>query len=208
MYDRPYKERHMTAATNLRWKDAGAAWGERAADWAYLFEPYARNANEFMFDQLAIGEETHVLDVACGAGLAAQFASRRGATVTGIDASAALIDIARARTLAADFHVGDMFALPFPDDAFDVVTSFNGIWKGCEGALREARRVLRPAGCLGLTFWGPLERVGLLPYFVKTIELSPVSHQEATVEQGDTGRVIEAMLTATGFIARRRGSVT
>ena len=101
-----------------------------------------------------------------------------------------------------------MFALPFPDGAFDVATSFNGIWKGCEGAFEEARRVLRPDGRLGLTFWGPLDRVGLLPYFLKMIELSPHSHGHASIEQGDTGRVVDDMLTATGFVPRGRGTVT
>jgi ubiquinone/menaquinone biosynthesis C-methylase UbiE len=45
-----------------------------------------------------------------------------------------------------------MFALPFEDECFDVASSFNGIWKGCEGALEEARRVLVPKGRIGITF--------------------------------------------------------
>ena len=193
-----------------RWREAGRAWGARSADWAYLFEPYARPANEVMFDQVGVGTGVRLLDIACGSGLAAQTASRRGATVTGLDASEALVDIARARTPGGDFRVGDMFALPFPDASFDVATSFNGIWKGCEAALHEARRVLTPAGKLGLTFWGRLEHLGLLPYFLKVIELSPPSHGEASVQQGDTGRagVIEEMLTSAGFRPLEAGTVT
>jgi SAM-dependent methyltransferase len=103
-----------------------------------------------------------------------------------------------------------MFALPFPDACFDAATSFNGVWEGCGAALREAARVLVPGGRLGLTFWGRLEHVGLLPYFLKTIELSPPSHGEATIRQGHTGRpgVIEEMLAPAGFVPRRRGTVT
>jgi len=100
-----------------------------------------------------------------------------------------------------------MFALPFPDDSFDVATSFNGVWKGCEGALEEARRVLIPEGRIGLTFWGRIERLGLLPYFLKVIELSPASHVAASMEQGDTRNVIEDMLRATGFGDIERGTV-
>jgi SAM-dependent methyltransferase len=196
------------ATSEINWREAGVAWGERASEWAYLFEPYARAANEVVFDKLDVTEGVRLLDIACGSGLAVQYACRRGATVTGLDASEALIAIARARTPAADLRVGDMFALPFVDGAFDVVTSFNGIWKTCEGALREASRVLQPDGRLGLTFWGRLEHVGLLPYFLKVIELSPPSHGEASIEQGDTGRVIDAMLTTSGFAPRERGTVT
>ena len=194
----------------MDWQEAGRAWGARAADWAYLFEPYARPANEVVFSRLGVGDGTRLLDIACGSGLATQTAARRGAVVTGIDASGELVRVARARTPEGRFRVGDMFALPFPDDCFDVATSFNGIWKGCEAALREAARVLVPAGRLGLTFWGPPEHVGLLPYFLKVIELSPPSHGQATIGQGDTGRpgVVEEMLVSAGFTPREHGTVT
>ena len=192
------------------WEQAGQAWGARSADWAYLFEPYARPANEVVYDRLGVGAGVRLVDIACGSGLAAQLASRRGAAVSGLDASAALVDIARARTAAGDFRVGDMFALPFPDASFDVATSFNGIWKGCDAALHEARRVLTSTARLGLTFWGPPERLGLLPYFLKMIELSPPGHGEASVEQGNTGRagVVDEMLDAAGFRPREGGTVT
>ena len=194
----------------MDWQEAGRAWGIRSAEWAYLFEPYARPANEVIFDQLGVGEGARLLDIACGSGLAAQIAARRGAVVTGIDASEALVTIARARTPGGDFRVGDMFALPFPDACFDAATSFNGIWKGCETALREAARVLVPGGRLGLTFWGRPEHLGLMPYFLKAIELSPPSHGEATIRQGDTGRpgAIEEMLASAGLTPRARGTVT
>jgi SAM-dependent methyltransferase len=100
-----------------------------------------------------------------------------------------------------------MFALPFPDDSFDVATSFNGIWKGCESALEQARRVLVPQGRFGVTFWGRYENLGLMPYFLKVIELSPAGHGSASTEQGDTQNVIEDMLRATGFGDLERGTV-
>lgn len=200
----------QTSTTKTDWTEAGRAWGARATEWAYLFEHYARPANEVVFDRLGVGPGVRLLDIACGAGLAANYASRRGAAVSGLDASEALVGIAGWRTPEGDFRVGDMFALPFPDASFDAATSFNGIWKGCETALAEACRVLTPQGRLGLTFWGRLDRLGLMPYFLKVIELSPPSHGEASVQQGDTGRpgVIEAMLTKTGFEPRERGTVS
>ena len=207
LYDRPYKCELMEDAMN--WQEAGRAWGARSVDWAYLFEQYARPANEVVFDHLNVGPGLRLLDIACGSGLALQLAGRRGAAVAGLDASEALVAIARARTPTADLRVGDMFALPFPDASFDAATSFNGIWKGCDEALSEARRVLVPGGRIGLTFWGRYENLGLMPYFVKVIEHSPPSHGESNMEHGDTGRegVIEAMLTGAGFTLTERGAV-
>lgn len=193
----------------MGWRDAGAAWGAQAVDWAYLMEPYARAANDRVFGELGVGSGVELLDVACGSGYACWVAAQRGATVSGLDASESLIGIARARTPAGEFVVGDMFDLPFPDGSFDVVTSFNGIWAGCEGALAEVRRVLRPGGRFGMTFWGAPKRLGLLPYFITVATMSPPSHAEATVEQGGTGRpgVVETMLESAGLELDGRGSV-
>ncbi len=192
----------------MGWTESGQAWGARARDWAYLVEPYARRANDALFDRAGVGPGTRLLDIACGSGYAASVAAGRGAAVTGLDASEALIAIARARTPDADFRVGDMFALPFDDDQFDVATSFNGIWKGCEPALREACRVVRPGGLAGFSFWGSPKRLGLLPFFAALLELSPPSHVDATLNQGDTGRpgVAEQMLADAGLEFVDRGA--
>lgn len=50
--------------------------------------------------------------------------------------------------------------------------------------------------------------MGLLPYFLKMIELSPPRHGAAAMEQGEPGRVIEQMLTSTGLTPRETGTVT
>lgn len=194
----------------MGWELSGEAWGSRAVDWAYLFEPYSRPANVAVLDQCHVTSGTTLLDVGCGSGFALSIASDRGAIAAGLDASAALLDIARARNPDADLRLGDMNDLPWDDVSFDVVTSFNAIWAGCEQAVVEAERVLRPGGMFAMTFWGPPKRLGLLPYFMTIAQNSPDSHVVATLGQSDTGRagVAEALIESGGLRVQARGAVT
>jgi ubiquinone/menaquinone biosynthesis C-methylase UbiE len=57
-----------------------------------------------------------------------ELARLRGASCSGIDASARLVAVARDRNPDCDIRVGDMHALPWDPASFDVVTSFRGIW--------------------------------------------------------------------------------
>ena len=63
-------------------------------------------------DALDIGAATRVLDVGCGSGDFCALALDRGATVSGIDASPAMIEIARRRAPGADLRVNAMERLP------------------------------------------------------------------------------------------------
>jgi demethylmenaquinone methyltransferase/2-methoxy-6-polyprenyl-1,4-benzoquinol methylase len=96
---------------------------------------------------------TKVLDLACGTGDIAVAMARRGAHVVGLDITHRMIQLAREKARAQPrtvFLVGDMMALPFPDRAFDVVTTGYGIRNvpEIEPAIAEIRRVLRPGGRL------------------------------------------------------------
>ena len=50
---------------------------------------------------------------------------RTAARAFGLEASEALLGIARQRLPDADLRVGDMESLPYQDDTFDLVTGFN-----------------------------------------------------------------------------------
>lgn len=188
------------------WRHAGDAWGRRARDWACLFEHYATDAIMAIFGELGVGPDTSVLDVACGSGLALRFADAAGAETAGIDAAPSLIEIAAARVPGADIRVGDMFELPWPDESFDVVTSINGIWGGCEAAVVEAHRVLRPGGAIAISFWGH-GHLDLRPCFQAFAANSPTTHIAGMKRTNGIGRpgVAEEMLAAAGFTAIVRG---
>ncbi len=82
------------------------------------------------------------LDVACGTGFLTQHL--RG-EITGLDQSAAMLELAQAKVPEARFLQGDALALPFADNSFErVLTSFfyGHLEKDDrEAFLREARRV-------------------------------------------------------------------
>jgi SAM-dependent methyltransferase len=83
-------------------------------------------------------------------------AAQRGARVAGIDAAAALITIAQERVPGGDFRAGEMEALPYADNTFDVITGFNSFQYAANpmNALHEARRVGRPGAQVVMTTWG------------------------------------------------------
>ena len=109
-----------------------------------------------------------LVDLATGTGNAALIARRKGAVVTGLDASARLIDVARERAAAArldaTFLVGDLEALPFKDGEFDVAVSVFGLIFAADPsrAFGEMTRVLRADGRALISVWvpaGPMDAV-------------------------------------------------
>jgi SAM-dependent methyltransferase len=107
------------------------------------------------------GVET-ALDAGCGTGafllpLARRLAPRlapRGATVIGLDLAEGTLGQARARVeaegLPVDCLIGDVEALPFADDSFDLVLANYMLYHVPDlgQAIAELRRVLRPTGTL------------------------------------------------------------
>ncbi len=96
-----------------------------------------------------------VLEVGCGPGhLSIRLARRYGLDVTGLDLDPAMIDRARANAdrqgpggqRGPAFVVGDVAALPFPDESFDLVVSTLSMhhWSDPTAGLTEIGRVLRP----------------------------------------------------------------
>ncbi len=123
---------------------------------------------ELLCEAVDLRAGQRVLDVACGSGNAALAAARRFCQVTGIDYVPTLLDNARQRAqaegLQATFQDADAEALPFPDDAFDVVLSTCGAMfaPDQEQTARELLRVCRPGGRIGMVNWVPDGYVGEL----------------------------------------------
>jgi len=93
-----------------------------------------------------------ILDAGCGAGALSAELSARGATVTGIDSSSQMLQLARSRVSdATELRLADIQdPLPFDDCLFDDVTASLVLHyiEDWGPTLSEMRRILRPGGRL------------------------------------------------------------
>jgi ubiquinone/menaquinone biosynthesis C-methylase UbiE len=148
------------------------------------------------------GDE-RVLDAGCGAGHTALAFAPHVAEVTAFDLSAGML--AQVEALARERGVanvrtrrGDVEALPFDDDAFDLVTSRYSAhhWPHPERALAEIRRVLKPGGRFLLSDIVSFDSY-VCDTYLQTIELlrDPSHVRDHTVAQW------VAMFEAAGFVA-------
>ena len=99
-----------------------------------------------------------VLDFGCGPGTISVGLARAIAPghLDGVDMEPSQIELAKSTAQASDvsnatFHVGDVTALPFEDDYFDVAHCHNVLMHVPDTAavLAEVKRVLKPGGILG-----------------------------------------------------------
>ena len=137
----------------------GPLWNANPPDWAELNEPLQVPFYEAVFDALDLKAGMRLLDAGCGAGGALVLAAKRGAIGAGLDAAPGLLGIARDRLPDADLREGDLEALPWADETFDVATAFNSVQYAEDpvAALAEIRRTLRGGGRIGVVTWGAPE---------------------------------------------------
>lgn len=115
----------------------------------------------------AIASGDAVLDVGCGAGATSIEAAKEASTgtVTGVDPSDAVVELAQRKTAEAgfdnlEFLVADAGSYPFVPANFDVVISRFGVMFFAEpiGAFANLGRAMCPGGRLAFLCWQPLER--------------------------------------------------
>jgi len=79
-----------------------------------------------------------------------------GCDAVGVDAAEKLIELARTAYPGLAFTVGDLRALPYPDQDFDAIVARYSVIHTAPGevptVVAEFARVLRPGGCLLVEF--------------------------------------------------------
>ena len=104
---------------------------------------------EWAFEAIAAAQPTRVLEVGGGEGeLAERVLHELGAEVVAIDQSEAMVEIQRGKGI--DARVGDVQALPFDDEEFDLAVAAWMLYHvaDLDRAVSELARVLRPHGRL------------------------------------------------------------
>ena len=139
------------------WREA---WGNEYPEDVQPFSSCTRTLLAQLAEQASYAQQRSILDLGCGTGGPGLWLARelRG-RLTGIDRSAGGVRIARERAGhwlpqgSASFSVRDFADTRLKDESHDVAISIDALpfAKDVDAALREVRRVLRPAGRLIFT---------------------------------------------------------
>src|SRR5215212_5994480 len=134
--------------------------------WAYdLVVPSPAPPQPDEVTRLLAGRRS-VVDAGCGTGRHSAFLASAGFLVVAIDASAEMIDVARARSDAVSFEVGDLFVWR-PAVPVDAVL--------CRGVLNDLVEAEQRQGALDSLFQ-MLRPGGLLVFSVREIEKTRARH--------------------------------
>lgn len=165
----------------------------------------AENSAGFLLPHLRDG--MRLLDVGCGVGtITIDLASRLpNGSVVGIDLPSDLVANLEREHGGPNLHfaTGDVYALAFPDDSFDVVYAHQVLQHLGDpiAALREMRRVLRPDGLLAVRDsdysafeWTPADPV--LDEWLRVYHLVT----ERNGAEADAGRYLHEWVREAGFV--------
>jgi demethylmenaquinone methyltransferase / 2-methoxy-6-polyprenyl-1,4-benzoquinol methylase len=158
-----------------------------------------------------------VLDACCGTGDLAIAAHAAGAgSVVGLDFSEAMLERARRKAPELAFIQGDVLALPFHDESFDVAVVGFGIRNvaDLEKGVRELRRVLRPGGRLGILeittprgILAPFDRIWfdqIVPLLGRVLPGGEAyTYLPASVRRFPPPEQLAALFAASGFVRVR-----
>ncbi|MDB6164091.1 MAG: metalloregulator ArsR/SmtB family transcription factor [Xanthomonadaceae bacterium] len=136
-------------ATDQNWADSVAGDMERHYSPGRTWEALARTA-------LPLLKPGDVLDIASGDGVLAELLAPHSRRYVCVDTSARVVAAAAERLRRftnVEVREGDMHALPFDDDSFDLVVLMHALTYAAKPALAvsEAARVLKPGGRLLLS---------------------------------------------------------
>ena len=155
------QQRRQTAAVRF-FRDNAQRWDELRA-----LHVADREIERALAHHLPVGAR-RLLDIGTGTGRLLEVLAPKVEQAIGVDQSREMLALARANLAKAgidnaDIRQGDMYALPFEADGFDVVTIHHVLHYADDpaAALAEAARVVRPGGVVLVVDFSPHDLVEL-----------------------------------------------
>lgn len=139
-------------------RSGGAAAFSTSADaYAATMAPALRPVAAEVVRRAALRHGERVVDLGTGTGTAAHLARGGGRLVTGVDAAAGMLEIARRDVPGVEFVQADFTGLPWSPASVDVVLAVHALLFADDrvAALRAWLDVTRPGGRLSLSVPGP-----------------------------------------------------
>ncbi len=154
----------LTEVRAERVKSADSYFAEHAVDWDRLRALHVAETDveKALLSEIGKGPFRAVLDLGTGTGRMLELLATRAERAVGVDASPAMLSVARANLERAGLRNaqvrhGDIYALPVERDSYDVVVVHQVLHylDDPARAIREACRALRPGGRLFVVDFAP-----------------------------------------------------
>ncbi|MBC3191013.1 class I SAM-dependent methyltransferase [Pseudonocardia sp. C8] len=188
-----------------------ALWA--AGDYPRIATELIPQFGPLLVDAAGVRPGQRVLDVAAGTGNAAVPAAERGAVVTASDLTPELFEAGRRtageRGVDLEWVEADAEALPFPDDAYDVVLSSVGAMFAPRHQVvaDELVRVTAPGGTIAMINWTPDGFIGQLFRTMAPYAPPPPPGASPPPLWGDEGHVRELFGDRVTDLRARRARI-
>jgi SAM-dependent methyltransferase len=174
---------------------------ETMADEYLQQTPWTKLRLEALAELVEPAPGERIVDLGCAAGALTHFFSGFGATVTGIDAEAEAIEMARSLFPGLDFRQADVALLPLADRSYDKAVAGDLVEHLDEATLRamltEVLRVLVPGGSLSIYTPNPRHLIERLKAHNLILAQNPTHIGLRTCDE------LVQILEASGFVVER-----
>jgi len=147
-------------------------WSRCADCYVDTFAGITRETVPLLLEAGGIGPGSQVLEIGSGPGHVADLLVKAGASVTGVDFSSKMVEVAQSRYPRIAFRQADAEQLPFEPDSFDAVVA-NFVTHHLarpEKVFCEVCRVLKQSGRFAFVVWGAPEEQSSIGAFFGAVE--------------------------------------
>lgn len=184
-------------------------WNRCANSYLDTFSGITQETVSLLIEAGEIRTGSKVLEIGSGPGHVANHLAKLGASVTGVDFSPQMVEVAKKKYPQITFEQADAEDLPFAADYFDAVVANYVVHHLArpERVFSEVYRVLKTSGHFAFAVWGPPEEQSSIGAFFGAVE---AHHDLAELPHGPlfgiTERnVYEPMLAKAGLEIRQLG---